>query len=74
MFRREWRRQILVTALLTVAVAAAIGSVTVAYNANAADDAEHGSATYLLRFDGTDPRALEASLDSARMRFSGRSR
>ena len=69
MFRREWRRQILVTALLTVAVAAAIGSVTVAYNANAADDAEHGSATYLLRFDGTDPRALEASLDSARMRF-----
>ena len=32
MFRREWRQQILVTALLTVAVAAAISSVTVAYN------------------------------------------
>jgi putative ABC transport system permease protein len=69
LFRREWRRQILVTALLTVAVAAATGSVTIAYNSGAADDAEHGSATYLLRFDGTDPRTLEAALDSARERF-----
>ena len=69
MFRREWRRQILVTALLTVAVAAALGSVTIAYNAGATDDADHGSATYLLRFDGTDPRRLEASLDLARQRF-----
>jgi putative ABC transport system permease protein len=69
MFRREWRQQILVTALLTVAVAAALGSVTIAYNAGATDDADHGSATYLLRFDGTDPRMLEASLDFARQRF-----
>jgi putative ABC transport system permease protein len=66
MFRREWRQQILVTALLTVAVAAAIGSVTVAYNSGAVDDADFGSASHLLRFDGTDPRALEAGLDSAR--------
>jgi putative ABC transport system permease protein len=69
MFRREWRQQILVTALLTVAVAAALGSVTIAYNAGATDDADHGSATYLLRFDGTDPRSLEARLDFARQRF-----
>jgi putative ABC transport system permease protein len=69
MFRREWRRQILVTTLLTVAVAAAIGSVTIAYNSGAADDADHGSATYLLRFDGADPRTLAASLDSAREWF-----
>ena len=69
MFRREWRKQILVTALLTVAVAAAIGSVTIAYNSGTADDADHGSATYLLRFNGTDPTALEASLDSARKWF-----
>jgi putative ABC transport system permease protein len=69
LFRREWRQQILVTALLTVAVAAAIGSVTIAYNSGAADDAQHGSATYLLRFDGTDPRTLEASLDAAREWF-----
>ena len=48
MFRREWRQQILVLALLTVAVAAAIASVTIADNAGAPDDAEFGSASYLL--------------------------
>jgi putative ABC transport system permease protein len=69
MFRREWRRQILVIALLTVAVAAAIGSVTVAYNAGAADDAEFGSANHLIRFDGADPGKLEAGLAAARDRF-----
>jgi len=69
MFRREWRRQVLVTALLTVAVAAAIGSVTIAYNSGAADDAEFGSADHLLRFDGADPRKLQAALDSAKRWF-----
>ena len=69
MFRREWRQQILVIALLTVAVAAAISSVTIAYNSGSADNAEFGSAGYLLRFDGTDPRALEAGLESARKWF-----
>ena len=65
MFRREWRRQILVTALLTVAVAAAIGSITIVHNSDAADDAEHGSASHLLRFDGSRPRTLETGLDAA---------
>ena len=47
MFRREWRQQLLVVTLLTVAVAAAIGSVTIAYNsrgATADNAAEFGSA------------------------------
>jgi putative ABC transport system permease protein len=69
MFRREWRQQILVTALLTVAVAAAIGSVTIVYNSGAADNAEHGSASHLLRFDGGNPRTLEAGLDAASESF-----
>jgi putative ABC transport system permease protein len=71
MFRREWRRQILVTALLAVAVAAAIGSVTVAYNSGVAtsDDAEFGSADHLLNLDGSDPRALEASLASLERQY-----
>src|SRR5918994_7755356 len=69
MFRREWPRQFLVTALLTVAVAAAIGSVTIAYNSGSADDAEFGSASHLIRFDGADPRELEAGLAAARERF-----
>jgi len=64
-FRREWRQQILVVTLLAVAVAAAIGSVTIAYNSGAADDAEFGSANRLLSFDGADPRKLEAGLASA---------
>jgi putative ABC transport system permease protein len=69
MFRREWRQQILVLALLAVAVAAAISSVTIVFNSSAADDAEFGSASYLLRFDGTNPRALSAELDSAKEAF-----
>src|SRR4051812_31199583 len=69
MLRREWRQQILVLALLTVAVAAAVGSVTIASNAAPADDAAFGSATQLLTFDGTDPRKLEAGLAAAANAF-----
>ncbi len=69
MFRREWRQQILVIALLVVAVAAAIASVTIAYNSGAADDAEFGSANHLLRLDGADPSRLEAGLAATRERF-----
>jgi putative ABC transport system permease protein len=69
MFRREWRQQLLVVALLTVAVAAAIGSITLVYNTTPADNAEFGSANALLRFDGTHPRQLEADLASAKRWF-----
>ena len=69
LFRREWRQQILVLALLTVAVAAAIASVTIAYNSSATDDAEFGSARHLLRFDGADPRLLAADLAAVEERF-----
>src|SRR5918994_1968769 len=71
LFRREWRQQILVVTLLTVAVAAAIGSVTIAYNtgADTSNDAEFGSASQLLNLDGGNPRALEESLAIARQQF-----
>src|SRR5918997_1294757 len=69
MFRREWRQQILVVTLLTVAVAAAVGSITVVYNASPADDAEFGAANHLLRFDGADPRKLAAGLAAAERSF-----
>ena len=69
MFRREWRQQILVTALLTVAVAAAIGSLTLVYNTDPSDNGEFGSASALLKFDGSHPRALEAALESAEKSF-----
>jgi putative ABC transport system permease protein len=69
MFRREWRQQLLVVTLLTVAVAAAVGSITVAYNASPADNAEFGSANRILTLDGTEPHDLAAALDAARKEF-----
>jgi putative ABC transport system permease protein len=69
MFRREWRQQILVVLLLTIACAAAIGSITIVYNTSPADNAEFGSADHLLRFDGADPRKLEAGLAAAEQTF-----
>ena len=69
LLRREWRQQLLVLTLLTVAVAAAIGSMTVVSNIGAAEDAELGSASHLLRFDASRPRELEAGLASARRWF-----
>ena len=69
MFRREWRQQMLVVALLTVAVAAAIGSITLVYNTSPVFNGEFGSASGLLLFDGSDPQALEAALASANESF-----
>jgi putative ABC transport system permease protein len=66
MFRREWRQQILLLALLAVAVASAIASVTVAYSSGPADNAEFGSATHLFRVDGADPQSMRMALDSAK--------
>jgi putative ABC transport system permease protein len=69
LFRREWRQQILVIALLTVAVTAAVTGVTIAYNSGPLDYAEFGSANALFELDGADPRKLEASLAAAKERF-----
>ncbi|RPI08179.1 MAG: FtsX-like permease family protein, partial [Actinobacteria bacterium] len=69
MFRREWRQQILVIALVTVASAAAVCGVTIAYNSGPLDYAQFGSANALFELDGADPRKLEASLFAAEERF-----
>ena len=69
MFRREWRQQILVVTLLTVAVAAAIGSITIVRNTGPGDDAEFGTANTLLNFDASDPQELEAGLAAAQRSF-----
>ena len=69
MFRREWRQQVLVVALLTVAVAAAIVSIILVWNTSPEFDGEFGSASGLLMFDGSDPQALEAALASAEESF-----
>jgi putative ABC transport system permease protein len=68
-FRREWRQQLLVVTLLTVAVAAAIGSIIVAHNTDSAVNTELGSASQVLTFDGSDPAKLRAGIDLARKSF-----
>jgi putative ABC transport system permease protein len=65
-FRREWRQQVLVLSLLTVAVAAAIGGITILHNIARVDNSESGSANAILNFDGSDPAKLQAGLAAAR--------
>ena len=69
LYRREWRQQLVVLSLLAVAVAAAIGSITVVHTTAPANSSEFGSANTLLNFDGSDPRKLEAGLAAARRSF-----
>ena len=61
MFRREWRQQLLVVTLLIVAVTAAIGSITIAYNSVPADNSDFGSANQVLSF-----RRLRSATSSRR--------
>jgi putative ABC transport system permease protein len=69
LFRREWRQQILVLALLTLTVAAAAFSVSAAYDVASPPGPQFGSANHLLQFDGTNPRALAVDIAAARKAF-----
>jgi putative ABC transport system permease protein len=69
MFRREWRQQLLVVTLLTVAVTAAIGSITIAYNSVPADNSDFGSANTVLSLNPSDPQEFQAARDSAKNAF-----
>src|SRR5262249_60521423 len=55
--------------LLSVAVAAAIGSITIASTSVPANNSDFGSANTVLTVDGSDPQKLQAGLDSARTSF-----
>ncbi len=70
MFRREWRQQVLVLALLTVSVAGSIGFASAAYNTiEESEDAILGSADHTLRADAPAPGALPEVLAAAEARF-----
>jgi putative ABC transport system permease protein len=69
LFRREWRQQILVLALLIFTVAAAAFSVSAAYNVASLPGPQFGSANHLLQFDGSSPRVLAADIAAARRAF-----
>ncbi|HKE75783.1 MAG TPA: FtsX-like permease family protein [Acidimicrobiales bacterium] len=69
MFRREWRQHVLVTALLTVAVAGAVLGATAAYNMVPSRDAQFGRADHRLFVQVTDPAKLDPYLAAARRWF-----
>lgn len=69
LFRREWRQQLLVLALLTVAVAATVLGAAVGTNTPSSPyAATFGTADHLVTLPGTDPR-LAADIAAIRQRF-----
>jgi putative ABC transport system permease protein len=69
LFRREWRQQLLVLALLTLAVAATIFGVSATYNLVPSADARFGTATHRLELDRADRRGLDAQVAAVRAWF-----
>src|ERR1700735_4907065 len=57
LFRREWRQQFLILALITIAVAATVVGSAVALNNPPPKDAGFGTARYSVSFGSLDARA-----------------
>ena len=68
LLRREWRQQVLVLALLALAVAAAAFTVPAAYNLASLPGPQFGSANHLLQFAGSE-QAIQADIAAARRAF-----
>lgn len=68
-YRREWRQQVLVVALLTFTIAAALPLIAAAYNTPDSLVAGYGTANLSIRFGGPDPRALDAKVAAIRARL-----
>ena len=69
LFRREWRQQLLVLALLTTAVAAGVALATVAINGSSAAAEPFGGADARIRIGGDDPEAAARSVAAAEDRY-----
>jgi putative ABC transport system permease protein len=70
LFRREWRQQILVLGLLTVAIASAIAVATAAYNvAPSSAESDFGTANHFFQFQGDDVDTMPATESAAREWF-----
>jgi putative ABC transport system permease protein len=68
MFRREWRQQLLVLALITVAVAATIIGAAVATNTPPPANAGFGTAQNMATFQAPDPH-LASQIAALQHRF-----
>ena len=64
-YRREWRQQVLVIALLTFTVSGALLGVSVVYNTPGSLDARYGTADMLIRYGAADPQELNSQVASA---------
>ena len=69
MFRKEWRQQLLVLSLVTIAVAAAVGGASMAVNAASLSRDKMGNAAGRIQIDGRDPAQAQADVAAARERF-----
>src|SRR5262245_60536039 len=70
LLRREWREQLLVVALLTATVAAAVGFATAAYNlAPVPGNADFGTGSHSFVLVNPDPDGLPATVAAARQEF-----
>jgi putative ABC transport system permease protein len=69
LFRREWRQQLLMLALVTVAVAAAVTLAAMAVNGTSQSKGEFGDAAAIVRVDGRDGVVAQASVATAQRRF-----
>ena len=65
-YRREWRQQVLVIALLTLTVAGALLGVAIVYNTPGSLDARYGTADILIRYGAQDPQELDSQVAYAR--------
>jgi putative ABC transport system permease protein len=68
LFRREWRQQLLLLAMLTVAVAATTVGAGLAANTDASQTALFGNANTLITLSGTDPN-LTADIAAIEKRY-----
>jgi putative ABC transport system permease protein len=69
LFRRDWRQQLLVLVLLSVAVAAAGFGVSATYHLVPSSDARFGTANHRLELDEPDPGRLAAAVADVRAWF-----
>jgi putative ABC transport system permease protein len=68
LFRREWRQQVLVLALLTLAVAVAVGGSAAVYGLTWVESGDFGSADNRLELGG-DPAQRQDAIDAARTAY-----
>jgi putative ABC transport system permease protein len=69
LFRREWRQQVMVLTLLTVAVTAAVVGVSAGYHATAPGTARFGAASQWFKLYADEERPLDPRIAQAREWF-----